>query len=169
MHRVRVLGLIAAVAVLSIACGNETDSAQDSSDPASTNAFVLDEWSIRPADLASGSVAVTATNVGTESHELILVHGSDPTQFATKPDGSVDEDRIPEADLVGEIPDVAAGESVTKTFDLAPGDYVAVCNVVDEMGMGDGGTGHSGMGGAGDGGMGHVHYELGMVTTFTIT
>ncbi len=170
MRQLRLLGVLAAViSLLLVACASDSESGDDASGSETDNAFVLDEWSIRPADLSHGSVPVTATNIGAETHELILVHGSDPKLLPTKPDGSVDEDAIPAADLVGEIPDVAAGKSATKHFDLAAGGYLAICNVVDEMGMGHDSMGGPGGSGTGGGEMGHVHYELGMVTTFTVS
>ena len=63
---------------------------------------------------------------------------------------------------VGEIANVAAGTSRTHVFDLAPGSYVVFCNLVDQMGHGNM------MGGMG-GGMAHVHFDLGMHTTFNVT
>jgi plastocyanin len=163
MNRFRLAVLVAVLSVVTAACGGAADGTDKSSSSAG-NSFVLDEWSIRPADLVNGKIRVTATNMGTETHELIIVRGSDPKALPTKPDGSVDEDKILAADLVGEIPDVASAKSATKTFDLTAGEYLAFCNIVDTMGMGDG------MGdGMGHGGMGHVHYQLGMVTTFTVT
>jgi hypothetical protein len=109
-------------------------------------------------------VQITATNNGSETHELVVVRASDAASLPTNSDGSVDEDKIPEADKAGEIPDLAAAKTATKTLDLPAGYYVAFCNLVDEMGNGDTGRGHMGNGS----GMGHVHYRLGMVTRFTV-
>jgi plastocyanin len=158
MNRFRPAVLVAVLSILIAACGGATDGTDGSSNSGG-NSFVLDEWSIRPADLVNGKIRITATNVGTETHELIIVRGSDPKLLPTKPDGSVDEDKIPAADLVGEIPDVVSAKSATRTFDLGAGEYLAFCNIVDTMGMG---------GGMAHGGMGHVHYQLGMVTSFTV-
>lgn len=163
MNRFRLGVLVAALSIGSAACGEATDSTERPAN-SGVNSFVLDEWSIRPADLVNGMVRITATNEGTESHELIIVRGGDPKTLPTKPDGSVDEDKIPAADLVGEIPDVVSARSATKTFDLKAGEYVAFCNIVDAMDM----SGATGDGNMGHGGMGHVHYQLGMVTTFTV-
>jgi hypothetical protein len=163
MKRFRLSVLVVVLSVLIAACGGVADST-DGSSSSDGNSFVLDEWSIRPADLANGKVRVTAANEGTETHELIIVRGNDPKSLPTKPDGSVDEDKIPAADLIGEIPDVVSARSATKTFDLAAGEYLAFCNIVDTMDM----SGATGDGKMGHGGMGHVHYQLGMVTTFTV-
>lgn len=153
-------------------------------------AFVLDEWSIRPpkAALEAGKVEIVAINQGREVHELVLVRAADAASLPTKPDGSVDEDAIAEAKKVGEIADVPANQTRSTSLDLPRGSYVAFCNIVDSMGDGNGGMGDGnggmgdGSGGMGNGGMGpgmtgstpgggmqHVHYALGMVTTFTVT
>lgn len=116
------------------ACGNDSKKTDESSSAANARAFVLNEWSITPptARLAAGEVRITATNIGSEAHELVIVRASDAASLPTKSDGSVDEEQIPEADKPGEIPDVAPGTSVTKTLDLPAGHYVAICNLVDQ-------------------------------------
>ena len=60
---------------------------------------------------------------------------------------------------VGEIADVPAGASHHKTFDLRPGSYVAFCNIVGGMGIGNGMMG----------GMEHVHFAAGMHTEFAVS
>ena len=128
---------------------------------------MLTEWSgTAPTNpIHAGSLNVTASNQGHETHELAIVRAANAAALPTKPDGSVDEDKIPEADKVGEIADVSAGKKVTKPFNLTAGNYVVLCNIVDQMGAGNGGMGMN-MGGTG---MSHTHYVLGMVTTFTVT
>ena len=115
-------------------------------------------------------MVVTATNRGSETHELVIVRADDAASLPTKPDGSVDEDNIPETAKPGEISDIKAGTTITKTIDLAPGNYVAICNLVDTMGQGGGmgGMGNGNGGGMGGGQMGHIHYQLGMVAKFTV-
>ena len=176
---------IAAAALVLSACGGSSDGSRASSTTApavgsSKHAtFVLDEWSIVPpqGDLAAGQVAITARNKGSETHELVIVRASDAASLPKNADGSVDEERIPESKKAGEIADLAAGTSRTKTLDLPAGDYIAFCNIVEGMGngtTGSGGMGHgSGMGtstpmGMGGKGMHHVHFQLGMVNYFTV-
>lgn len=176
---------LAAALVLS-ACGSSSDASTAS--PSTTVAgsgssksatFVLDEWSVVPpkGDLKAGNVAITATNTGSETHELVIVRAADASSLPLKANGSVDEDKIPESKKAGEIADLAAGTSATKTLDLPAGDYVAFCNIVDTMGsgtMGDGGMGSGSMGGMSSDttmgkGMHHVHYKQGMVNYFTVS
>jgi hypothetical protein len=135
--------------------------------------FVLSEWNI------------ALDNQGGEKHELVIVTAADSAALPKKSDGSVDEDKISEADKLGETGDIPARTSTTKTFTFKPGSYVAFCNIIDDMGM----NGTTMMGGAGGpmmgslGGpmmgnnhvstpmgttMGHVHFALGMYTVFTV-
>jgi hypothetical protein len=164
MPSTRTLSLTAIVVLAAAACGNNAMT----SSPAkpSADAFVLTEWSITaPTNtIHAGNVNVTASNRGHETHELVIVRANNAAGLPTKPDGSVDEDKIPETDKVGEFTDLAAGKNATKAFDLPAGNYIALCNIVEQMGMGNGG-----MGGMGNGGMAHVHYSLGMITKFTVT
>jgi hypothetical protein len=150
-----VLGMIAA------GCG--TTGGSDSSLPVKAGRFRLDEWSITAdrSTLQPGAQTITASNIGHETHELVIVAAKDAASLPTKSDGTVDEARL-EAVTLGEISDVGPGTSKSHTFDLPSGQYVAFCNIVDQMGRG------SGMGGMG-GGMDHVHFALGMHTSFTVT
>ena len=133
--------------------GNHHGSANQST-PKKAGQFRLDEWTITAdaAELPSGSQTITALNTGHHTHELIIVAASDVAALPTKDDGSVDEQAL-EAVTVGEIADVAAGSTKRATFDLAPGTYVAFCNITDTMGMGN---------------MEHNHFDLGMHTNFTV-
>jgi hypothetical protein len=62
----------------------------------------------------------------------VIVRADDPASLPTKPDGSVDEDKIDPSDQIGEIEDIEQGAKVSKTFDLDPGSYVLFCNVVQD-------------------------------------
>lgn len=163
MKRIFVVGIVAAALALS-ACG----SSRSSSPPASTseNTFVLSEFTIIPPTnvLRAGAISLTADNVGGEEHELVIVRVANADALPTKADGSVDEDKIPETDKVGEIETLGARSSKSKTFELSSGTYVAFCNLIDNM-MG---SGSSMMNGAGMGSGGHVHFASGMHVTFTV-
>ena len=170
MKTVRRLLLTAALGCAVAACG--TGGGTQGTPAANPTAFVLQEWSITAptSQLRAGNVVVTATNRGSETHELVIVRADDAASLPTKSDGSVDEDKIPETAKPGEIPDIKAGTTITRTIDLAPGNYVAICNLVDTMGQGGGmgGMGNGNGGGMGGGQMGHIHYQLGMVAKFTV-
>ena len=170
MKPVPKLFLIAALGLTVAACGSSGPAASKGSASASATAFVLHEWSITAptTQLRAGRVSVTATNTGSETHELVIVRVDGKAPLPTKPDGSVDEDKIAEADKPGEIPDLKAGSTVTKTIDLPPGNYIAICNLVDKMGSDTMSSDTMSSDMMGGGGMGHIHYVLGMNITFTV-
>lgn len=172
MKTVRVLLFTAALGFVVAACGSGEGAGSQRRPTASPTAFVLQEWSITAptTQLRAGNVAVTVTNRGSETHELVIVRADNTASLPTKSDGSVDEDKVPETAKPGEIPDIKAGTTITKTIDLAPGNYVAICNLVDTMGEGGGmgGMGNGNGRGMGGGQMGHIHYQLGMVAKFTV-
>ncbi len=155
--------VVVVVAFAIALAGCSSGGGSGSSLPLKTGRFRLDEWSItadRP-NLHAGSQTITATNTGHKTHELVIVAASSVRSLPAKADGSVDEAQL-DAVKVGEIANVAAGTSRTHVFELAPGSYVVFCNLVEQMGHGNM------MGGMG-GGMTHVHFELGMHTTFNVT
>ena len=175
MNRARLTSLLLVIplTVAMSACGTDNPKAASTATPATSASFVLNEYSITqpPAPLAAGNVRITVKNSGHETHELVIIRAADAAALPKKADGSVDEDTIAETDKPGEVPDIAAGKSVTKTLKLAAGHYVAICNLVETTGMGTTGMGSGGMGTNGMGNtamMGHIHFMLGMVTTFTV-
>jgi hypothetical protein len=155
---------IVGTALLVTACGSSSKRASPSSAASAENTFVLNEFTIVPPTntLRAGSVSITADNVGGEVHELVIVRASSAGALPTKSDSSVDEDKIAEADKVGEIEDIVAGAHRSKTFGLTAGTYVAFCNVIDDM------MGTDTMMGSHMGSGGHVHFAEGMHVTFTV-
>jgi hypothetical protein len=124
-------------------------------DPSTSDADVavtLDEFEITvdPAEVQAGTITFLAENVGDEPHELVIVEGSDPAGLPTDDDGAVPEDDISDA-FVGEVEPFAAGTSCDGTFELAAGDYILFCNIVEEE---DGET--------------VSHFAEGMVTPLTV-
>jgi plastocyanin len=194
--RFRTLALAAAVTVtvgLFAGCGADASSRSATGSVSSTGSnvaatFALSEWKITlDGNIPSGTVTVKADNQGGERHEVVIVAAQDAGSLPKKADGSVDEDRIPDADKLGETGDIPARGSTATTFTFKPGTYVAFCNIIDDMGMTGttmmgGATGSRMMGGNGGGSMmgnnrssspmgttmGHVHFSLGMSTTFTV-
>ncbi|MGZ6995645.1 MAG: hypothetical protein ACXVIM_10565 [Acidimicrobiia bacterium] len=158
--RFRVIASVATLVVVAAAC--DGFSSTRTVEPRAGQ-FRLDEWSITADQptLSPGSQTITAANLGHHTHELVIVKAADAASLPTKSDASVDEAKL-EAVKIGEIADVPAGTSRHTTMQLGPGRYVAFCNIVGGTGMGNGPMG--GMGG----GMQHVHFELGMHTTFTV-
>ena len=170
-HRRLLLPLIGvALAALAVGACSSNNKSSSASTGAGENTFGLREFTITPPTnpLHAGHVTITAKNVGGEVHELVIVRASTAGNLQTKPDGSVDEDRIAAADKVGEIEDVAARSSKSDTLNLTPGRYVAFCNIIDNM-MGAGsGMMNGGPGMMGGSGMGHVHFAAGMHAPFSV-
>lgn len=87
----------------------------------------LDGVRLRP-----GTVQLTARNVGASTHEIVVV--SAPDGLAALPraaDGTLDEDALAPGAMLGELEDIAPGQSKSAPFDLEPGRYVLLCNFTD--------------------------------------
>jgi uncharacterized cupredoxin-like copper-binding protein len=85
----------------------------------------LDEWKLAPSTptVAAGKVKITAANNGNTTHEMVVLRTDKPA--ASLGSGK----RVSEAGSVGEIADLKAGASATKSFNLTPGHYVLICNL----------------------------------------
>lgn len=104
-----------------------------------------------PNSVAAGPVTFNANNIGGEKHEMVIVKTNLAADaLPTLDDGSVDESQV---ESVGEVADLAAGDSGSVTVNLAAGNYVLICNIVEEMAQGEL----------------HVHYQQGMRAAFAVT
>jgi uncharacterized cupredoxin-like copper-binding protein len=138
--------MITSVALVGLAaCGG---------DQASTVQVTLQEFSVIPAEESSsaGEVTFEVENAGpNDPHELVVVRTDlAPDALPTADDGSVDEGGEG-MEVLGEVEEFPPGETREQTFDLDAGNYVFICNVVEEE---DGTT--------------EAHYEMGMRTGFTV-
>jgi uncharacterized cupredoxin-like copper-binding protein len=100
-----------------------------------------------PGSVSTGAIALDGTNGGTHPHEIVIVKGVAPAGLPTASDGKVDEDKLPDGALIGEVEAFNPGVSCSGTFALTTGTYTLFCNIVGDEGS---------------------HYKLGMVTTFTV-
>ena len=110
----------------------------------------LKEWAIEMSSttVKAGNVGFVDTNAGTMIHEMLVVRVDDPANLPFAPNGSVNEEAIPKADVLGEISEFPAGTTCAHNFSLTPGHYVLFCNIAE-----------------GD----VVHLKRGMLTPFTVT
>ena len=101
----------------------------------------LEEFTLtpHPNEVKAGAVKFEVDNVGTMTHEMVVVRAPSaaalPKVTAPNPDraiGDVDEEAIPSRDKVGETGDVKPGQHVVKTFKFTPGTYVLFCNIDDK-------------------------------------
>jgi len=168
--RIRIF-LVGALVLFTVAACGSDQTRSGTTGTASGNSqatFVLTEFKINlEGSIPAGQVTIEVDNQGGEKHELVIVSAKDAASLPTKADGSVDEDKIPEQDKLGETGDIDARTSTEKTFTFAPGTYVAFCNIVDDMASGSNmmnGADNMPMGG----GMSHVHFAQGMHVDFTV-
>ena len=84
----------------------------------------MTEYAFTPSDTTAkaGKLTISAPNDGKVEHELVLLK-TDADPAALPKDG----DEVDESTSVGEISDVAAGETKEHSFRLKPGKYVMVC------------------------------------------
>ena len=115
----------------------------------------LQEWAVIPDTLsvAAGSVTFNATNIGpVDPHELVIVRTDIPaSDLPTREDGAFDED-ADGVEIIGEIEEFEVGLTESATYDLAPGKYALLCNLVE---MEDGES--------------EAHYQMGMWIDFEVT
>ncbi len=123
--------------------------------PASEVNVTLQEWAVLPDTLSvpAGSVTFNATNIGPmDPHELVIVRTDIPAaELPTREDGAFDEE-AEGVEVIGEIEEFDVGLTESATFDLEPGSYVLLCNLVEEE----------------DGEM-EAHYQMGMWIDFEVT
>jgi plastocyanin len=151
------LGL-AAVALSVAACGGtaatQSPAGESPEAGATTVDVTLQEWAVVPAvtTAKAGSVTFKVTNKGpNDTHEFVVFRTDlDQRALPTGDDGSVDEEGAG-VEAIGELEDVTVGSTGDVTFELQPGKYVFVCNLVEQSG-----------------GTTEVHYKLGMSAAFTV-
>jgi hypothetical protein len=163
--------VVAGIALVLAGCGSD----KIASSAAPTNPmFTVNEFTIKLSQpiLEGAPVKITVNNIGGEEHEVVIVKASAISDLPTKPDGSVDEEKIPPSAKMGEIAQVYPNKSKSADFTLAAGSYVAFCNLIDQMGAGSMMDSGSMMGGTNASAMpktGHVHFARGMYLLFTVT
>ena len=123
---------------------------------ATTVSVALQEFAIVPsvASAPAGKVTFVAKNTGPDDvHEMVVLRTDlDPAALPVDNDGKADE----EGDgitSIGETGDVAVGATKDVSFDLAPGKYVLICNIVQTE----------------PDGSKEAHNKVGMRTAFTVT
>jgi uncharacterized cupredoxin-like copper-binding protein len=122
-----------------------------SSDSGKTVNVTAADFSLKPdvTSVPAGTVKFKVKNSGGFGHEMVVVKIADAKDLPTKPDGEVDETKIPKAKQLGEVEDVLPGQTKTVKLDLDAGKYVLFCNRKD--------------------GTKAVHFKKGMYVDFTVT
>lgn len=118
----------AAAPVETDAAPADTDAPADAA-PAGAVAVELVEWAVEtPATLDAGPVTFDVTNGGDFPHQFAIIRGDSYESLPQNADGSVDEAALGD-DVLGRTENLQSGESTTIEFDLAPGNYVFLCNI----------------------------------------
>jgi hypothetical protein len=93
----------------------------------------LDEWKITPnvTHVGAGIASFIAENTGQEEHELVIVKADSADALPKDATGAMDEAKLPEGALVGEIEPFAAGQLCKGNFALQAGSYVLLCNITE--------------------------------------
>ncbi|MQC17787.1 MAG: hypothetical protein DWG80_01780 [Chloroflexi bacterium] len=142
MIRITRFVLLFAMGALSLAllaaCSSDSEDATSETTATATEAIsdgaettvtaTLSEFVIElgTSSAPAGEITFDAENTGTLAHELVIVR-SDLASDALPLDGAVvDESAI---DVIGEIPEFAAGAKDSGTFKLEAGTYIVFCNV----------------------------------------
>ena len=113
---------------------------------------VLKEWSIEvsPATVKAGLVYFLADNQGPLApHEVVVIKSRAAPDSLTAVEGVVPEQTV---NVIGEIEGFAPDTKASGVFNLTPGTYVLICNIVEIKE-----------------GQVESHYLLGMHTVFTVT
>jgi hypothetical protein len=103
-------------------------------EPTASVDVAMSEYSLTaaPAEVPAGTIEITAENEGHIFHELVVVRwDGDPAALPLNDAGGADQAQFHDAE-VGRIFDFVANTTCTARFDLEPGKYALICNLVDD-------------------------------------
>ena len=150
---VTILSLALVIAACGPAGGGGESPEGTASVPGGTPVSVtLSEYSIETdiANAPAGEVTFHVSNEGpNDVHQflVLLADELEPNALPTLDDGSVDTQNGEGVDEIEIIEEIAVGESKDLTVSLEIGDYVLICNMVED---------------------GESHYQEGMTTAFKV-
>jgi hypothetical protein len=104
-------------------------------EPGAAVELALSEFAfgLSQASAPAGPVELVARNDGRIAHEVVVVRfDGDPGAIARNPVGGADTSTLGAGAEVGKIWSFEPGATCRATFDLAPGRYALICNVVDD-------------------------------------
>jgi hypothetical protein len=116
--------------------------------------LTLNEFTIKASiEPKAGVVTFVGDNAGKEPHEIVIVKGDSADTLPKDADGGLDEDKLAEGALIGEIEPFAGGQLCKGAFPLTAGKYVLLCNIVETEPNGEK----------------ESHFKEGMHTPFAVT
>jgi uncharacterized cupredoxin-like copper-binding protein len=145
-NRALVAVTIAVLSLLAAGCGDD-DGGEEVN-------VVLSEFIVEPEQesVDAGEVTFVLDNQGSETHEFLVVEAASSDDLAVDADGAFDEAAVGEDNVLDEVEDIEAGDEAELTLDLDAGDYVLLCNIVEEEETGEA----------------ESHFAEGMHTSFTV-
>ncbi|HEV3365336.1 MAG TPA: hypothetical protein VG795_14600 [Acidimicrobiia bacterium] len=94
--------------------------------------LTLNEFTIKASKQPkAGNISLKGENAGKENHEVVIVKGESADALPKDADGGLDEDKLPEGALIGEIEPFASGQVCSGVFNLPAGKYVLLCNITE--------------------------------------
>ncbi len=170
MNKVIGIVLIGLMLLVAMACGSgisqeDHEATVEGMEPVSTVIVALGEWGIEtsPDNVPAGLVRFDVTNGGpADPHELVIFRTDLPIeqleQIAianSEERGFLPEEGVDGVEFIGEIEEFDPGQKRAGVFELEPGNYVFLCNIVEHDEIDDEGNPES-------------HFLLGMSKTFTV-
>lgn len=137
---------VAILSLLAAGCGDD-DGGEEVN-------VVLSEFTVEPEQesVEAGEVTFVVDNQGGEPHEFLVVEAASADDLQVDANGAFDEAAVGEDNVLDEVEDIEAGDEAELTLDLDAGDYVLLCNIVDEEETGEV----------------ESHFAEGMYTSFTV-
>ena len=133
---VSVAVVVAVLWALVAACGDDDggDEASGDGDGGEEVNVVVSEFTVEPdpESVGAGEVTFVVDNQGGDTHEFLVVDADSADDLPVDDDGAFDEETFGEDNVLDEVEDIESGDTAELTLDLEAGDYVLLCNVVEE-------------------------------------
>jgi uncharacterized cupredoxin-like copper-binding protein len=155
MRRIKTSVVVGAAVLLlsAVGCGDDDDDGGDEGAGGTEVDVVLSEFIIEPSEdtVDAGEVTFNLDNQGGETHEFVVVDAASVDDLPLDEDEAFDESTYGEDNVLGEVEDVESGATAELTVDMAAGDYLLLCNIVED-----------------EDGESESHFAEGMHTEFTV-
>jgi len=96
------------------------------------------EWNLtlNREKVKAGSIGFAVRNRGNETHELAIIKLNNGMMYTGRlpvnKHGAIDEDRMDFGKIVGEIENLKSGDKAKELFNLEPGRYAVICNMLEK-------------------------------------
>jgi hypothetical protein len=126
--------MLAMAAMLAAGCADEGGG-----NGTATSTVALREWAVEPdpASVGAGTVDFNIVNQGAETHELVVVRADSVDDLPVDENGAFDEAAYGAENVLGEVEDVATGTEESLSFQMEAGNYLLLCNIIEEEESGE--------------------------------